>query len=97
MNLSQKTAGYIRQKTITSLDHLLSAAPSITSQQQDHSLASNNSTPLQTNIKMRFFTVVLAMAATAFAAPRVVEERQNQGCFGAGRKCSRITSFWSSF
>lgn len=34
---------------------------------------------------MQFVTVILALAATAFAAPNIAE-RQNTGCFGAGRK-----------
>ncbi|KAL1865303.1 hypothetical protein Daus18300_007193 [Diaporthe australafricana] len=39
---------------------------------------------------MQFFTVILALAATAFAAPNVLE-RQNQGCFEAGHVCISTT------
>ncbi|KAH8774565.1 hypothetical protein F5883DRAFT_641175 [Diaporthe sp. PMI_573] len=39
---------------------------------------------------MRFFTIALALAATAFAAPNVVE-RQNTGCFGAGQACISVS------
>lgn len=36
---------------------------------------------------MRAFATLLVLAATALAAPQVAE-RQNTGCFGAGRKSS---------
>ncbi|KAK6221684.1 hypothetical protein QIS74_04556 [Colletotrichum tabaci] len=39
---------------------------------------------------MQFVTVILALAATAFAAPNIAE-RQNTGCFGAGQICISTT------
>ncbi|KAJ0158553.1 hypothetical protein CTA2_11339 [Colletotrichum tanaceti] len=39
---------------------------------------------------MQFFTVILALAATAFAAPSLVE-RQNTNCFVVGQACLSTT------